>query len=146
METEMTSEERNTWVYAAATVVSFAVYLAVILGRARSIPLAEVPYVAPMLWCIGGTIVASILGHVAVAIACPGDCDKKDQRDLEIHRFGEYIGQSFGALGSVAALVLSMAEVAHFWIANAVYLVCVLATLLGSAAKLVAYRRGFQSC
>jgi hypothetical protein len=146
METEMTFEERNTCIYAAVTVASFGVYLAIVLGRARSGPIAEVHYVAPMLWSIGGAIVASILGHIAVAIAWPRDCDKKDQRDREIHRFGEYIGQSFGAIGSVAALVLAMAEVAHFWIANAVYLGCVLSTLLGSAAKLVAYRRGFQSC
>lgn len=146
METDMTFEERNTWIYAAVTVVSFAVYLAIIAGRARSTPFTEVHYVGPMLWTIGGAIAASILGHIAVAIAWPKDCDKKDQRDLEIHRFGEYIGQSFGVLGGVAALVLSMAEVDHFWIANAVYLGFVLSALLGSAAKLVAYRRGFHSC
>jgi hypothetical protein len=43
----------------------------------------------------------------------------------------------------VAALVLAMAEADHFWIANAVYLAFVLSALLGSAAKIVAYRRGF---
>ena len=37
-----------------------------------------------------------------------------------------------------------MAEVGHFWIANAVYLCFVLSAVLGSVAKIVAYRRGFQ--
>jgi putative Ca2+/H+ antiporter (TMEM165/GDT1 family) len=39
-----------------------------------------------------------------------------------------------------------LAEVAHFWIANAVYLCFALSALLGSATKIIAYRRGFQSC
>ncbi|GAA5021603.1 hypothetical protein GCM10025734_77010 [Kitasatospora paranensis] len=45
-------------------------------------------------------------------------------------------------LGGVAALVLSMAEVAPFWVANAVYLAFVLSALLGSAARIAAHRRG----
>ena len=69
---------------------------------------------------------------------------QKDQRDREIHRFGEYIGQSFVVIGGVAALVLAMAEADHFWIANAIYLAFVLSSVLGCAAKIVAYRRGFQ--
>ncbi len=39
-----------------------------------------------------------------------------------------------------------MARFDHFWIANAVYLCCALATLLGSVTKILAYRRGFQLC
>ena len=39
---------------------------------------------------------------------------------------------------------MSMAELNHFWIANAIYLAFGLSSLLGSAAKIVAYRRGFQ--
>jgi cell division protein FtsW (lipid II flippase) len=98
-----------------------------------------------MLWTIGAAIAASIVGHIVVAIAWPKDADKKDQRDKEINRFGDYIGQSFVVIGAVAALVLSMAEVDHFWIANVIYLAFVLSALLGSTAKIVAYRRGFQS-
>ncbi|MFD9127610.1 hypothetical protein ACFV0G_23070, partial [Kitasatospora sp. NPDC059571] len=67
----------------------------------------------------------------------------KDQRDREIHRFGEYIGQSFLVIGGVAALVMAMAEVDYFWIANAAYLAFVLSALMSSAAKIAAYRRGF---
>lgn len=140
----MSFEEKNTWIYAVVTVGAFAAYLATILGRAQGTPLAEVPYVGAMLWAIGGAIAASIVGRIVVAIAWPKDADKSDQRDKEINRFGEYIGQSFVVIGGVAALVLSMAEVDHFWIANAVYLAFVLSALLGATAKIVVYRRGFQ--
>ena len=39
---------------------------------------------------------------------------------------------------------LTMAELDYFWIANAIYLAFVLSALLGSMAKLMAYRHGFQ--
>ncbi|WP_326586172.1 hypothetical protein [Streptomyces sp. NBC_01294] len=71
--------------------------------------------------------------------------EDQDQRDREIHHFGEYIGQSFVVIGGVAGLVLAMAEVDQFWIANAIYLAFVLSALLGSAAKIVAYRLGFPA-
>jgi len=139
-------EERNTWIFAGVTAGSFAAYLGVVLARARGVPLAEVAYVGPMLWSIGGTIVASIVARIAVGIAWPEDCDKEDERDRQIHRFGEYVGQSFGGITCAAVLVLAMVRVDHFWIANAVYLGCTLSGVLGSATKLIAYRRGFQAC
>ena len=79
-----------------------------------------------------------------IAVVWPRDADRTDQRDKEIYRFGEYVGRWFVVIGAVAALVLAMAEVDHFWIANALYLAFVLSALLSSAAKLVTYRRGFQ--
>jgi hypothetical protein len=117
----------------------------IILGRAEGAAIAEVPYVGTMLWTIGAAIIASIVGRIVVAVAWPKDADKKDQRDKEIYRFGEYIGQSFVVVGAAAALVLAMAEVDHFWIANAVYLAFVLSALLSSTAKIFAYRRGVPS-
>jgi len=93
---------------------------------------------------MGAVVDAAIVAHIVVGIASPKDIDKKDQRDREIYRPGEYVGQHFVAIGAVAALGLSMAELNHFWIANVIYLAFVLSTLLGSAAKVVAYRRGFQ--
>ena len=141
----MSFEEKNTWVYALVTVVAFAVYLVIILRRAQGIPLAEVPYVGAMLWTIGGAIAASIAGRILIAVAWPKDADKKDERDKEIYRFGEYVGQSFVVIGALAALILAIAEADHFWIANAIYLAFVLSALLGSTARIFAYRRGFQS-
>ena len=79
-----------------------------------------------------------------VSIASPKDADKKDQRDKEIRRFGDYFGQIFVGIGAVAALGMSMAELNHFWIANVIYFGFVLSSLVGSATKIVAYRWGFQ--
>lgn len=140
----MAFEEKGAWGMLVVTVGAVAIYAAVILGRAGPTPLADVTYVPAMLWTIGGSIVAAILLRIGAAIATPGDADKMDQRDREINRFGDYVGQSFVVIGGLLALVLSMAEVDHFWIANAIYVTFALSSVLGSVTKIVAYRRGFQ--
>ena len=130
---------------AVVTVFAYAAYLIVVLRQTGSGTVVDVPYVAPLLWTVGAAIVASIVLHITAAIASPREAGRKDQRDREIGRFGEHIGQSFVVIGGVAALVMAMAELDHFWIANTVYLAFVLSSLLGSLAKIAAYRRGFQA-
>lgn len=143
----MAFEEKRAWIMGVVAIAGYAVYLALVLGRAGDgVALTEVPYAAPLLWTVGGAIAASILLHVAVAAAAaPGEADVKDQRDKEIGRLGEHAGQSFLVIGAVAALILSMAGADRFWISNAIYLGFVLSAVLGSVVKLAAYRWGFQS-
>jgi hypothetical protein len=140
----MSFEEKSAWIMGVVAAGSYSVYLAIVLGLVGSMPVAEVPYVAPLLWTIGASIAVSIALHILLGIFSPKEAGKKDQRDREIYRFGEYIGQSFVVIGGVAALLLAMAEVDHFWIANVIYLTFVLSAILGSVAKIVAYQRGFQ--
>ncbi len=139
---EVTHEEKRAWILGFAAIASYAVYLVLVLGRAGGRPLAEVPYVATLLWTVGASIAASIVLSILAAMLSKDA--GKDQRDREIGRFGEYVGHSFVVLGAVAALLLAMAEVPHFWIANAVYLAFTLSAILGSTARIFAYRRGFQ--
>ena len=56
--------------------------------------------------------------------------------------FGEYASRWFLVAGAAAALVMAMAKVDYFWIANVIYLGFVLWAVAGSARKLMAYRRG----
>jgi hypothetical protein len=144
MGAEMSFEEKSAWVMGLLAVAAYTVYVAVVLSLSGGVPLAEVPYVAPLLWTVGGSIAASIVLHTVIRAFSAKDAGIRDQRDKEIYRFGEYIGQSFLVIGGVAALAMAMAEVDHFWIANAIYLAFFLSAILGSVAKIVAYRRGFQ--
>ena len=139
---EVTHEEKRTWILGIAAVVSYAVYLVIVLGRAGARPLADVPYVATLLWTVGASIAATIVLSIVVAVVSKDGA--KDERDREIGRFGEYVGHSFVVIGAVAALLLAMAEAPHFWIANAVYLAFTLSAILGSVARIFAYRKGFQ--
>lgn len=141
----MAHEEKRAWIMLLVATGGYAAYLIVILGRARGTPLPEVSYVPALLWTMGAGFVASILLNVLVAIFSPEGYGKTDQRDREIGRFGEYAGNSLVVIGGLAALIMSMAELDHFWIANAIYLAFVLSVILGSVAKIFAYRRGFCS-
>ena len=141
----MATEEKRAWIMAVVTIIAYGTYLALVLSAAAGAPLVEAPYVSAMLWTIGGAIVAAILLNILAAILSPRDAGKKDQRDKEINRLGEHIGQSFVILGAVLALFFAITGLAAFWIANVIYLAFVLSSILGSIAKIVAYRRGFQS-
>ncbi|MER5650246.1 hypothetical protein [Streptosporangium sp. NPDC002524] len=142
----MTLEEKRAWVMIVASVGGYAIYVAVVLGRAGGGPLADVAYVGPLLWIIGGAVVAAIVAHIAMAIAGGHGADRTDERDREINQVSERIGQSIVVIGALAALIMAMAEMRHFWIANAIYLAFVLSSVLSSLAKIAAYRKGgFQT-
>lgn len=96
-----------------------------------------------MLICTGGAIAVGIIAGIVIGLSPEGG-GKRDQRDREIYRFGEYIGRSFVVIGGVAALVLAMFQAPYFWIANAVYLSFVLSAVASTSSRLLAYRRGFQ--
>ncbi|MFF9979129.1 hypothetical protein [Streptomyces erythrochromogenes] len=140
----MAVEEKRAWIMIVVAVLSYGTYLAVVLGRSGGGPLAQQPYAAALLWTVGAAIAASIALHITVSLLSPEEGRVKDQRDREIHRFGDHIGQSFVVIGAVAGLVLAMAEADQFWIANAIYLAFVLSALLASTAKIVSYRFGFH--
>jgi hypothetical protein len=140
----MSFEEKSAWIGGVLAIVTYSAYAIVIVQLAQVTNLVDVAWISPMLWAVGVSIVGSIVLHIIVAILSPRDADKKDQRDRQIYRFGEYIGQSFVVIGGVATLVLAMVEADYFWIANVVYLCFTLSAILATIAKVVAYRRGFQ--
>lgn len=138
----MSYEEKGTWVYLVVTVATYVGYLVVVLGRADGGPLTEVGYVAPMLWAVGISILLVALGRPAFEVLRPSETYRADIRDKDINREGEFIGFYVlsGLIGGV--LVLTMLEVDHFWLANAIYLAFVVNAVTSSVVKLVAYRRG----
>ncbi len=150
----MSFDEKVTWVEALVFALVPATYFTVILGQLGSMPAAEIAYQRPMLIAIGISIVLTIVGSILTGIGSgisaeimePGsgqDIGRKDERDVSINRRGQIVGYYVSSAGAVAALALTMLEYPYFWIANALYLGFVVATLVGAAVKIVAYRRGF---
>lgn len=143
----MSFEEKHWWTYAAIALVVPAIYFAIVLPRAAGTPVDEIEFQVPLLTAGGAgvvlAIIANIVLRIASDIASPEDAARKDQRDRDINRLGEYVGGVVLAVAMVVPFGLAMLEVDHFWIANAMYLAFVLSALAGSAVKLVIYRRGF---
>jgi cell division protein FtsW (lipid II flippase) len=140
----MSFEEKGVWTFGVVTLLAYLGYVVVVLAEARAVPLVEVDYVWPMVISIGVAVVAYVIGIIVISAASPADAGRKDERDRQIYQRGEYIGQSMVVIGGMVALVMAWFELDYFWIANALYLFFVLAALLASAAKLAAYRSGFD--
>jgi hypothetical protein len=140
----MSFEEKRAWIYAAIAVVVPVVYAAVVLRRLAGTDAADVAYIRPLITAIVAAMVLNIvLNIVAGMFSRREDVDRKDERDRQIHRIGEFVGFHVMSLAALGPLVLAMAEVDYFWIANALYLAFCLAALGSAVAKIVAYRRGF---
>jgi len=137
----MSYQEKNTWAYGVIAVLGYGVYLAVVLARAAGGPLTQVAYAGPLLATVGTAVAAGILAGIVLGALSP-DRALHDEREREIARLGEHVGQAFLVLGGVGALVLALREADPFWIANALYLAFVLSAVLSAAARLVAFRRG----
>ena len=141
----MSSEEKSAWVMLVVSLAGYATYLVILAAQAASVSLMETAWVTVMLWTIGGGIVAGMLLNIVFGMFSPKEAGRKDQRDREITRFGDSIGQSFVVIGGVAALILAMLEAPYFWIANVIYLAFVLSAFLGSIVRVIAYRRGLPT-
>ena len=139
----MSYEERGQWVYLVVTVAAYTVYVLLITTGTAGRPLSEADYVPIMLWTIGAGILASIVGRILVAIVWHGEGHDTDVRDRDIDRLGEYFGGLVLGIGMVVPFILAITEADYFWIANAMYLVFVSASVVSAAMKLIAYRRGF---
>jgi hypothetical protein len=140
----MTFLEKSNWVVLFVGVPTLVVYAVLVVPQLLSGPIAQVSWVEPMIFAIVGFIVANVLGNVVAAATNPKEADRKDQRDQEIDRFGERIGNWLLAAGAIAALVLAMAQGEYFWIANAIFLGGIGGALLSSAMKIAAYHGPFQ--
>lgn len=138
----MTYEEKNAWVYAALAVAVPVIYFWIILGQLPTTSVDEIAYQQPLLIAIGAAIACSIVLSIVLGIFSPKNT-QRDQRDTDIKRRGEYVGGIVLGVAMVVPFLLALIGAEHFWIANTIYLAFVLSAFLGTAVKLVAYRRGF---
>ncbi|MFC0028679.1 hypothetical protein ACFFMM_03975 [Micromonospora chaiyaphumensis] len=138
----MTHEEKRAWIMLVVSVVGYAVYAAVVLSRVDGAPLSATPYAGILLWTVGGAIVANIVAETAMGVVNPRASRVKDDRDRQIGRLGDHVGQAFVVIGAVSAMLMALAEWDWFWIANVIYLCFVLSAAVGSLTKVIVYRTG----
>ncbi len=136
--------EKSNWVVLIVAVPTLLVYVALVVPQVLGKPIAEVSWVEPMIATIIVFVVANILGNVVAAASNPSEADKNDERDREIDRVGERVGNWLIIAGSIAGLVLAMTRADHFWIANAIFLGGIAGALLSSVTKIAAYHGPFQ--
>ncbi len=150
----MPFEEKMTWVSVVVGLLVPLTYVAVVLPQLSDTAAAEIAYQPALVISVVASIVLTIAGAIAMAIATAvgaeitgtgsvDDIDRKDERDVQIGRRGDVVSYYVASVGAVAALIITMLEYEHFWIANTLYLSFALAGVVGGIVKLRAYRRGF---
>jgi hypothetical protein len=143
MGANMGVEEKRAWIALVVAIVTYFGYAITVLIRADGGPLDADSYKSPFLWWIGISIGASIVLESIAQGSLPKGVRRKDTRDLEIYRTGEYAGHWVLVVGAFLAMVLALTEVGHFWIANVLYLVSTLGAILSAIVRIVSYRKGF---
>ena len=138
----MAHEEKRAWIRLMVAVLGYGAYLAVVLSRSGGRPVHETPYASALLISIGAAIAAAVAAEIAWAALAPGASRASDERDREIGRLGDHVGQAFAVIGAVAAMLMALTDIDQFWIANVIYLGFVLSAILGGIAKVVVYRTG----
>jgi len=150
----MPYEEKVSWVSGFVSIIVAAVYASVVLPELGGGPVGAIAYQKPMLIAIGAMIVMTIVGTIlmsigtAVSVEITGtgsvdDIDRRDERDVHINRRGELAGFYASSAGLVGALALAMLKADQFWIANAIFLSLMVASVVSAAVKIFIYRRGF---
>jgi hypothetical protein len=148
----MSFEEKSTWITGLSQLVVAVWYTLQVLPQLATTPAGDIAYRTPLLVMVaatvGLTIVATILVAVTIATraAVRGeatDVDRTDERDRSISRWAGNIGGTVLALAVVPALILTLFEVEHFWIAQSLVGALVLSELATAALKIYRYRRGF---
>ena len=138
----MTLLERRAWTMLVTAALAYGWYVTDVLARAGGpAALPDVPYVAALVRSVVAAVVVNIVVEIVLSMR-PGASRQTDVRDAEIGRFGDHVGQAFVVIGAIAAMLLAMWERDPFWVANCIYLGFVLSAVVGSLAKVAAYRTG----
>jgi hypothetical protein len=139
----MSYEEKGVWVYILAVAATATVYAFIIAGKLANQSVDEVDFGSTLLWSIGISIALNIVLRILVEIFTPSDSYKVDARDKAISRRGGFVNGMIIAIGMAGPLLLTIADVDNFWVANAIYAVFIVAAIASSIVQVVTYRRGF---
>ncbi len=135
----MVLEEQRAWVYGGVSALTYLGYLVVVLTTG-------VGWVRAALVAIAVSVLVTVVLDITVSVRARRRDDGEvltDLRDTEIARAGERVGTAFVVLAGIAAFALAALGVDQLWIGNALYLGFTLSAVVGSAARLAAYREGF---
>lgn len=142
----MVYEERNAWAGLIVGVLVIGGYVVVMMQQASGGGVTEIDWLPPMLWTIGIGIVATIVLSIAWGMIAgakdPDGVGKSDVRDRDISRMGSRVEQAFVVIAGLGVIALCAVDADVFWIANTMFAGFAVAALVGSVARVVAYRRG----
>ncbi len=136
----MSFEEKMAWVTGTAVAICWGWYATIAAMNLSSPDFIESGYIKPIVVSVVASIIIIIAGIITLVVMSPKEAGEADERDRDIERFGNYVGQFALSTAALGALALALARFDHFWIANLIYLGLVLSEVVTSIARIVAYR------
>jgi hypothetical protein len=121
-------------------VIVYGWYFVTIGRQLVDTPASDISYGGAMIATVAAVVVLAVIGHVLIAVASPGSEGLTDERDKLIDLKGEWFGGFALGTGTLAGLLMAIAEVEPFWIANVLLAAMVLSEVVTSVAKLIMYR------
>ncbi|HEY2642381.1 MAG TPA: hypothetical protein VGI56_01390, partial [Galbitalea sp.] len=89
----MSSEEKGVWIELVVAIATYIAYAILVIGEVSRSSVASAHYVPLMLSAIGASIIATVIVRTVVSTVSPRDAGKRDIRDRQIFRIGEYVGR-----------------------------------------------------
>lgn len=140
--------ERNAWSSLIVSIIAMVVYVIMLLQRAGGGPITGVNWVPMMLWTIGisiaTAIVVSILWSILQGMRDPRGATITDDRDRDISRMADRVGQAFLVIAGLGVIVLCALGAELFWIAHTMFFGFAVSAIVGGIAQVIAYRRGLS--
>lgn len=142
----MAYEERNVWTGLVVSIIAITTYVTIVLQQAGGGSPTEVDWFPLMLWTIGLGIVVTILASIVWGLIAhardPEGTGRSDIRDRDISRMGARVEQAFVAIAGIGVIVLCALGADLFWIAHTMFAGFAVSAVVGSVARVIAYRRG----
>lgn len=142
----MVYQERNTWAGLIVTLIAMTAYVIALLRALGEQPASEIAWWPMMAWTIGISIVAaiavSIVWGILAGMRDPDGAGRSDDRDRDIARMGDRVGQAFLVIAGLGVIVLCAVRAEPFWVAHTMFFGFAVSALVGGVAQVVAYRRG----
>lgn len=136
----MTFHERSAATIIALLLVTFGTYFVVVVG---AVPRRADDFVYKPLLILAVIAFAALMtfSHIFLGLLSPSEANTLDERDRSIYQRSDQVGAVMLASTVLIVISLTMLEVAHVYIANALLLGLVAAQIASESAKLWLYRR-----
>ena len=136
----MTFPERSAATIITLLVVTFGGYFVVVIGGVdrRADDFAYKPL---LILAVVAFTVLMTFSHIFLALLSPSEANNLDERDRSISQRADQVGAIVLGVTVLIVISLTMLEIAHVYIANALLLGLVGAQVASESVKLWFYRR-----
>lgn len=136
----MTFHERSAATIIGLLLLTFGTYFVVVIGGVDR-RTDDFVYKPLLILAVVAFVVLMTFSHIFLALLSPAEANTLDERDRSISQRAEQAGAFILGVTVLMVISLTMFEVAHVYIANALLLGLVAAQLASETAKLWLYRR-----